>query len=596
MPPGKAQVSIFANPNPLAVGLAIAQRMVVGFAKNAKNALAQLSLAPMPAQRHHGRATMAARAAQGVVNSAVGRGVDTLIDQGKKVFEFNEEILRFGISARKSKAELQGIADAGRAISNQMGVDALDVIRMGRAYTDLAGAEAFTIDKMRILAKAQQATGASGADLAGMMHQLTNSMKIGDSDLENVMGGLINQAKDGSIEARQMSAEFGSILPIFARFGITGKQGVAEVGALFQTTRNGFDSASEAATGIIRLMAAFQRHAPRLAAQGINVFKPGSKRDLKDFGTIFKMIRESKLDKDIALLIKSLGRSEAWRTYEILRDKVEQTVKLQKAGNAEGVIQADLAQVLESSYGRLALATEHAKNNIAEAFTPERIEKFVQLIEGASTKIGPLAEGAGKMLDYWNGLMDVGKSIRGLLPGGDGHNPFQDELSDMGTARFDLSGKRVFTTGAQVRNTIAKRDAFEMAKSDIFGRERDEKTTRDSILKALEYTLMDPTGGGGKLGSIAAGDAYLRGAGITTKAKKERFLEDLNKEDPWTANAMRGRMQAVKAATAEGVKEGLSAIAPALAKLIDRVPEINLDGNKVSDGTKNATNKRARAR
>jgi len=503
-----AEVRIVANPSQLPSGLQRAAGFLANFAKNAKNALSGIGMAPQENKKRNWMAV----AAGAVVGSYAVRGIDMLVDQGKKVFDFNDKLVRFGIAAKQTPAQLNEIARAARETAAATGIDASVVLDSARAYVDLAGAQNTSIEKMKILARTGQASEATGADLAGMMYQLTRSMKIADDQMEDTMGGLINQAKEGAIEAKQMAAEFSGMMPIFARFGVTGREGATQLGAMYQVTRDGFDSASQAATGMIRLMAGLQRHASRFEAHGIHVFKKGSKKELRELSDIMDQIKKSPLNKDIEALIKSFGRSEAWRTFELIAEAPTRLASLEAAGRANGVVVKDLATYTESAAGRMAIAMEKMKNAIAEAFTPERIEKFVAAFEGITDKIGPLVEGVGKLGDALGALYGTGQAIRGVFQHNVNNNPYRDAFEIAGEDRGVYVSQKM-AQGKTVAEalTMLGEDftAYEKTANDIQSVIGPEGKASNAATKRAVLAVYSSSDAPGSAGAKWAGGRYL---------------------------------------------------------------------------------------
>jgi TP901 family phage tail tape measure protein len=395
MPPtNTATVTLDADYSRLASGLRSGMRLINSFSAGAGAHLANVGLRNPKKGQGWG-----AHATGQVVGNLASRGLDMLADQGKKVLDFERDLTRLGISARLSAPQIDTLRKAITEVSVATGIDRNVVQDSYRAYVDLAGAQSGSISKMTLLAKAGQATGAEGKDLAGMMYQLTRSMKVTDAQMEDTIGGLINQAKDGAIEVKQMSAEFSSMMPIFARFGVTGREGAIRLGAMYQVTRDGFDSASQAATGMIRLMAGLQRHASRFKEHGVEVFKPGSKKNLREMSDIMAQIKRSPLHKDIEALIKAFGRSEAWRTYELLAEAPKRVKELENAGRANNVVMQDLQKFTTSAAGRMDLAFAKLGESVSNALSPERIDVFAEAIGKLLGVLGDALVGVGKLAD-----------------------------------------------------------------------------------------------------------------------------------------------------------------------------------------------------
>lgn len=500
MPPNTtATITVLANPSQLPAGLRSAMGYLSSFAVGAKNLLSKINLAP--AQMKKGNWVQ--HAVGQTVGNLATRGIDALVDQGRKVFDFNDQLVRFGIAAKISGAQLDFLGKQVRDVASATGMDAGEVLATARAYADLAGASNFTAEKMRILARAGQATGAEGQDLAQMMYQLSVSMKVADKDMENTIGGLIEQAKDGAVEARQMAREFGAIMPLWAKFGTLGREGTIQLGAMFQVIRDGYNTADEAGTGLQRLLAGLRTYAPRFAAHGVKVFdvdKNGFKH-ARDFSKIAQDIFKSDLVKDPALMKKAFGRTEAWRAVEMLfevakkGDKataqfVARLAKLEEAGRKNGVVAQDVATYTESSAGRVQVAMRKMENSIADAFTPERIETFVRALEDISAKAGDIAEAFGKVMSVVALPYRAGKAIRAFLTPGESR-----------VSAFSPSQIAAYANEHGMSKTDALSAMQADAAADLVFRKRmeklmpDERATKESSKLAVE-TLMRTTSGG----------------------------------------------------------------------------------------------------
>lgn len=587
----RAEIEIAASAARLPAGLRQAARMVQDWSANVKAMLAKIHLAPKENEKRN----WVGHAVGQVAGTMATRGIDIMVDQGKAVFDFNDKLVRMGIASKIAGGRLDEVGKAARRTSGDIGVDAREVLAAGRAYADLAGAENFTIGKMNLLSRAGQASEASTSDLAGMMYQLTRSMKVSDSQMEDTMGGLIQQAKDGAIEARQMSKEFGAVLPLFAQFGVTGREGAIQVGAMFQVIRDGYNTADEAGTGMVRILAGIRSHADRFQKAGIRIFsvdKDGT-RHARTFGEIFKEIGENKLLKDPVLLKKVFGRTEAWRGIEMLMKAPERLRQLEESGRTNGVIQKDLATYMESSAGRMARSMERAKNAIAEAFTPERIEKFVGFLERAMDKVGAIAEGVGKIGDAITAVYGAGKSIRGFLTP-DESRATAITVSDVERRQRD---KGIDAVDAYAE-LAAEEAAYKRTRNKITAAMRDEKTTPESTRAAIEAADVGPNVPGA-LGIRVAGEDYLNE--VKLSIDELRRLRAQMAQDRITADIAAGRgrsgpEQDMGAMFLQALKDGAPAIGRSVANAMDNRPPpvLKFDGNPAAKAVSNASDRRRR--
>jgi len=450
------------------------------------------------------------------------RGIDLMIEQGKAVIDFQRELTRLGIDLRKQPAEMQGIGLAMRQISNETGIGAEKVLAAGRAYADLAGAEAFTMDKMRLIARSAQASGTDVSDMAALMFTLTENMKVPDNQLEDTIGGLINQAKDGSIHFKELAKELVALGSVYSQFGVTGREGAIQIGAQMQLARHGFASASEAATGILRIYRSLPQHASKFRQAGVDIWMPGSKTKMRPFEDIIHQIQKSKLALDRELLIKSFGRTEGERFYQILTALTAQYDQLKQAGEANGVVQKDLATYTESAAGRIDVAMERVKNSFAEALTPERIDQIVQGIESIAAAMPAITSAIETAMDAFSGMV---KMLRGANDyyGIRGYQPAPDDPKNIGAGR---KGDRQ----ADPR-MLARREGWEAAIDDIVAAESPTGPTDAAVEKAIGRADRTGPMSPEQEGAKRAAQAYLKDRNIAPyvidrvrrKMEKERL-------------------------------------------------------------------------
>lgn len=399
MPP-TASIILSVVTSSLSAGLNKARSIVAAFGKT-------VAMAPINVGKQLGH-----EIGRGVLRDLTYRGMDFLVDQGHDMFQFQDALTRFGIAARIAGPELVEVGSAIRRVSTDTGVNANEVLRGARAYVDLAGASAYTTEKMSLIARAAQASGSDINDMATVVYALQHSMSIPNTQLEDTIGGLINLSKDGAVHFNQMAQELVSLAPVYAQFGITGRQGAIELAAQLEVVRTGFGSASEAGTGLLRLYRSIPQHAKLFEKAGVQIFKPGSRTELLTMGKILENIKKSSLEKDRPALIKAFGRGESERSYQLLDKLLGEYDKLEEAGHRNGVVQEDLATYTQSATGRMKVAYEELKNKVAEALTPERIEQIVSGIESMANAASGLGKALGAAGDVFAGLYNMGREAR----------------------------------------------------------------------------------------------------------------------------------------------------------------------------------------
>lgn len=519
----------------------------------------------------------------GVGMSVANRGLDLLIDQGKKVIDFQRELTRLGIDLNKQPAEMQQIGKEIREISNQTGIGADKVLAAGRDYADLAGLQAFTVERMSLIARAAQASGSDVSDMAALMFTLTENMKVPDNQLEDTIGGLINQAKYGSIHFKELAKELVALGSVYSQYGIAGREGAIQMGAQMQLARHGFASASEAATGVLRIYRSLPQHASKFAKAGVDIWKPGSKTVLRPFEDIIHQIQKSRLSLDREALIKSFGRTEGERFYQVLVALTDQYDQLKQAGEANGVVARDLATYTESSAGRIDVAMERVKNSFAEALTPERIDQIVGGIEQIAGSMPKIVEAIGTAMDAFSGMVRLFQGAHDWRTGIRGYHPSREEkfAYTMADERGDEGFKERYAQ---------KFKGYEEVMNDLISTEDATGPSQGSIENAVRITQRKGTLTPGQEGARAAAETYLRDREVAPYIIERTRAQIERKERAESARVTAEFMaKEVGKVLDDYLRGGLLASIPS-----NPSPIVSIDGNKAGSALDSASRHRRR--
>ncbi len=443
-----AKIEITSSAAGMDRGLADARRKMHGFQRDSASAFEKASKQQAAAAGSHN--SMLA----GGLRSAVGgvaaiAGIDLsggIVGIASDVMDFEKRLTRFQIIAGKTTAGMNDMRVAVNGVSRETGIARDKILEGAQTYVDLTGDVAGAERSMRVFARVAQASESSIADVATSAAALQDSMHIKPDEMEAVFSGLISQGKLGAVNLKDFAGELSSILPRFARFGVLGKEGVVQLGAMFQIGRKGFGSASETATGMAGLMGGLTLHASKFEAAGVkiyNVAKDGTK-SFRPLNEIIKDIAKSKLAKDPTLLTKAFGRKEGLQFYQMLVDHVGEFDALAKAGEDAGTVQRDLDTYMQSSSGKMEKAWNDVKIAIAEALTPERIKKFTEELVKAGAVMEKLINGLSKFSDFaekygldnslLGNLGDSGKWLGRKIYGNNDADDAQDARDKRGAA------------------------------------------------------------------------------------------------------------------------------------------------------------------
>lgn len=323
----------------------------------------------------------------GAVQSVVGATTDFLTEQGKGVLDFNDQLERLKITAGASNETMSAFAASVRKSSSDVGIDASKILEGAASYVALTGDMQGAIGAQEQWARVAQATNSEVKDIAGTAAALKQQMNIKPEQMEEAFSALAGQGKAGAIELKDLASQLAAIAPQWAQFaGGTGIQGIKELGATLQVVKRGFGGdAGETITGLQALLTSYVKNAKGLEKHGIKIFDKDPAtgvKHLRNVLAITKDLSESKLAKDPMKLEKTLGRVEAYRALL----QASNTTGIQEmigAGNDPRLIARDLGEYSESSAAQSKRAWQEAKNEIADAFTPERIAIFTTALSGA---------------------------------------------------------------------------------------------------------------------------------------------------------------------------------------------------------------------
>jgi hypothetical protein len=529
----------------------------------------------------------------GALHRAGAGATDFVADQAKATKGFEGDLVRLGIAGDLNRLQLDKMREAALKHSTQLGIGKEQIVKGTQAYVDLTGDVAGATQSMEDFARISAATGATMDDVSTSAAALRVA-GIQLKDMPNVYSGLIAQGKQGAVSLKDFAGQLAELLPKWGQLkgGNTAK-GVNELGAALQIARTGFGSASEASTGLQRMVSNLVQNAKHLREAGVNVFdfdKKTGVKSLKSFEEIMKAIEKSKIVKDPELLKKVFESSEGLQAFNMLM-KGRQALdgqesswrKLIAAGGDYKMLAKDLGTWLDSAPGKADQAWEKLKNKIAEAFTPDRLESFAELLEKAVEKAGDLVDKLAEIKDYVSG--DKAKDL----------NPFAVHAKDVESTKLNdflfaggLTGfdtlSRHFTAvtadelGKDPNSAMGKNRAAwdtERAKIDA------AKTRTDKIRAAVDAAFLmnaDEAKLPGRIGRQRAGADWLEKQGISQKTIDAELALRTEEHQKRLEDALK--------------QTGLAIVSAIQHKQFS----FSVDGNKVDDELSKSTNSRYRPR
>lgn len=483
--------------------------------------------------------------------------VGGIMDAAGSLRDFERNLVRFQITAGKSNPQMERMREAITDVSKATAISNEDILEGVQTYVDLTGDVQGAESAMSSFARIAQASGSKVSDIATATAALRESMKLDPHDIEAVFSGLISQGKAGAVNLKDFAGELSRLAPQFARFGgESGQKGIADLGAALQVTRKGFGSAEQSAVGLQNMMTALSLNAAKFEAVGVKVFNKDPKTGVKTFRSfvdVVDSIGKSSLVKDPTALTKAFGSSEAERTFNILSKNRDELEKMYAAGMDAGTVQRDLDTYMQSSAGKLDTVMNNLKVAVTEAFTPERIAAFVEMIEEVGKAIGAVIGGLTEIKDKLTGKTD--RMANPFLPKAAADFDMMDmaqvgaagqmgEGSGAADALVALSNPRNYQAaqaklpgpaGDFARMQEAQAKAYDQAMGSISGggrstditstwgnREGSDYRSRDEKIR----TAVSAAYSGSSVGEMKAGQTWLKEEGVS----KDRIAEILEQQ------------------------------------------------------------------
>lgn len=330
----------------------------------------------------------------GALDIAGVGSIGALAMAARKVYGFQDSLVRLQISAGKSKDQIKDLEKAFFDIGKSTAVDPDEILKGAQAFTALTGDLNTYAAGMEDLAKVSTATGTSMDDLAKVAAGLRTNLGIQGGEFGKAFDILAAQGKAGAVELNELATQLAGLTPRFATFGKTGTEGLAELGSLLQNVRGGFGTTGEAATALESLMGSLVAHAGKFKKEGINVFDvgPDGEKHLRPLSDLIFEIGDSKLFKDPTKLITILGRKEGYQALlQVVNQGRGSFDRLADSQRSAGTIAKDFNTYMDSTAGK----TKAAQAALAEVFN-EQLKDHLNGIAGALRMIAKLVGWIGE--------------------------------------------------------------------------------------------------------------------------------------------------------------------------------------------------------
>lgn len=377
------------------------------------------------------------QAGTGGLAAAFGFGV-------KDALAFEQSLDNIEIQSSASADEMQSFRDAVRQTSETTGLGQQALGKAGESLVNLLGPAGRNAKLLDLLGRTAVASGADVEELAGLISATADSFGIAVDDvdgMERALSAFLSTGKQGKVPLGEMNQVLQEVSANFAEMSSGGTDAAADVGAALQVARRSFGTAAQAGTGLKAGATALKTHGDKIdkairkigRKQGIQelhkftVWADKTKTKLKDFRELAPVLAKMNLEQ----LTETMGSAEAAKFWAAFKGEGFQNFldMADPAREATDVVE-DFGKRTADKGFRIQRAWNRMKLAVADAITPETLERFVSVVESLAGAVewvsrnltGVLsALGAIKALQMATNFTDTAKSASKMA----------DELSDV---------------------------------------------------------------------------------------------------------------------------------------------------------------------
>jgi TP901 family phage tail tape measure protein len=325
----------------------------------------------------------------------------------KNAIDFDDGLARLDINSRGAMGSMAQVRAQILGVSSETGVAKEELLAGASSFVALTGDGKAASEALKTFARVQKATGADMGDITASAASLSQQLGIGAGQYEDAFSILVAGGKAGKIELKDMAGLMASLSASSKQFaGSQGLGGLASLSGAFQISARNFGSASEAATGLESLMGSIIQHSGKLKEAGVRVFEPDGKT-LKSLEEIVDLISGKGFNP--TQLIELLGRKEAYKTLQALRDNRKEWGSIARETRHAKDVSVDYDKYNKSSSAQLKKAWNDIKLAVTSALTPERIQAFTMFLKEAVGMALKLVEALSHVPGYIEFLGGEGK-------------------------------------------------------------------------------------------------------------------------------------------------------------------------------------------
>lgn len=326
----------------------------------------------------------------------LGRSIATLglalgaANEGRRAFGFSEQLTSIAIASRHTIGDVGEFGDRVLEVSDDTSILKEQLLDGARAFISVTGDGATAAKSLGVFGRVAFATGGDMKELARVAAAMAQNMGLTSDEFERGFSILIKSGKLGAVELKDMASLLPSLTAQFSLFGGgKGTGGLAAMASGLQLIRQGFGTASEAATGFAGLMRGLQRHAKKFSDEGVQVYEKDGKT-LRNFYDIVRDIKKKGFSG--TKLLELVGRGEGALALRQLLKLDEAQIKMQKDISKGNAVQDDFNERMKSGTAKLRKFWNSLRNDIHRLFAV-----FVDWAGKATNHLGKIGIAVGAL-------------------------------------------------------------------------------------------------------------------------------------------------------------------------------------------------------
>lgn len=370
----------------------------------------------------------------GALLGGVATGSAMIAGAARESMKLQEQSSRIAIAGRAAGDKMRDPNELRRGFErtaiNAPGQTASGIADAVARFVSLTGDLDTALKSQSSFAMIASASGAGVGDVAETAASLSQQFDVKSvEDMTEALAALNFQGKNGAFELKDMASQMQALAAAGGAFGLPkGVQGVKILGGLTQIARTSTRSGEEAATGVSALFRQFGSRQKELKTAGVDVFKDGKVRDIRDLvvESISKVGGTDAGKKQAGLqeifgdeglkAIKSLVsqyNEEFAKTAGTDADKTAAATKALRDRFAKAIdtvdavaeSEQDAAVAQKDASAQLTGAWESIKAKVGDALLPA-LATLAEKLGGEGSMLDPFIEAAGLAAEALIGLHD----------------------------------------------------------------------------------------------------------------------------------------------------------------------------------------------